>query len=125
MSLTPASLQILSLLLKWDYGRIQPFRERFDCSAYLATLARAEVALGEPPESWPQEVRELFQALLETHGEIAAGLPAVQSTIGIGPRRMPKGPKELRDFETVRDVAREIGVLPALQGAGSDVWRRA
>lgn len=92
----------------------------------MARIERAGEALAKVPLArWSNETLDLFQVLLEVHGEIAAGLPRARYAVGVGVRTLPPQPPELRDFATVREAAREIGVLPLLEAGGMDVWRMA
>lgn len=124
--------KILGALLAWDRTRVAGLKQRrpdLNVADYEERQARAEAAIVLPPGKWPQEIREHFQVLLEVHGDmaVAGGAPIrnrIRRTHNVGNVAVPPPPPDVNDFERVRAVAREIGVLPVLERAGASIWRR-
>ena len=126
MTVTAETAQFLRALLEWDRQRIA--RVPRPLADYRQKIVDAESSLAQPVEEWTVSTRELFQTLLEVHGEMVAlprGLRHPVMVRGVGPlRSVPQSPfEQAPTFSRFREVAAEIGVLPVLEAAGSSVWR--
>lgn len=119
MSALSAASQVLARrLLAWDRARINAAVARgFDVTVYSRRQDLAEECIGADLDSWPDEVRELFQKVLEV---TRSPTPARQH--GIGPAKPVVAALSSSDVGAYKQFALELGVLEVLQEAYPKHW---
>ncbi len=120
MSALSAPLKVLARrLLAWDVKRIAAAVARGveDLDAYRERQELARVCIDADVDAWPDDVRRLFRAILET----TATAKRVRE-IGIGPPRVFVERLTAEDRAAYRTLAEAIGVLDRLREAGPADW---
>lgn len=92
------------------------------CLDYRDRITHAERCLDLPVSAWPTDVRELFQTVLETWGEMVCGAPQRAMVRNIGMKTIPRAPQSI-EFGAIVDALADVGLLGNLILCGSRIWR--
>lgn len=113
--LTPDSQTLAMRLLAWDRARVgRHAAEGHDVAAYRARQDLAEAAIGSDVAGWPDEVRDLFMAVLEVTRATSVTRRA------ISPK--PHDPPAPEIKRIVYGLALEIGALARLREVCPEYW---
>lgn len=118
--LTTRSRATLARVLAWDRRRVARAEARGkDGTVYKARQNLAEACLDLPTENWPEDVRELYQALLEVTRTPSYRPPVLTDGMLGREERAPLTRIERADH---RHAASEIGVLAKLVAVSPVLW---
>lgn len=120
-ALTAGTRALFRRLLAWDRERVARIRALgYDTSVYEARQGLAELLLDAEVETWPPEVRELFQAVLEVTRTPFE--PASQHRVGILSNEVRRPPLSPQEVEGYKAAAAEIGVIARLIAVAPQQW---